>query len=77
MRAYILIEAAIGKARDVARALNTSPPVRQCYLVTGPYDVIAVIEGSDANDIGGAVTTHVHGTPGVARTVTCLSVDIE
>lgn len=74
MRAYILIEASIGKARDVARALGKLPSVSQCYLVTGPYDVIAVVEGADANAIGTAVTSQIHGTTGVARTVTCLAV---
>ncbi len=74
MRAYILIEASIGKARDVARALSKAPRVTQCYLVTGPYDVIAVIEGEDANALGSVVTNQVHAIPGVARTVTCLAV---
>ena len=77
VRAYILIEAVIGRARDVARTLSSSPQVTECYLVTGPFDVIAVIEGTDANEIGSAVTSNVHGTPGVARTVTCLAVDIK
>lgn len=77
MRAYILIESTIGKAREVARALDSAPEISQCYLVTGPYDVIAVIEGHDANEIGSAVTRTVHGIPGVARTVTCLAVDIQ
>ena len=74
MRAYILIEATIGKARDVAAKMKQVPQVKQCYLVTGPYDVIAVVEGADANAVGNAVTGHVHAIPGVARTVTCLAV---
>jgi DNA-binding Lrp family transcriptional regulator len=74
MRAYILIEASIGKARDVARALSKAPSVTHCYLVTGPYDVIAVVEGQDANAVGSVVTSHIHAVPGVARTVTCLAV---
>ncbi|MBI3743825.1 MAG: Lrp/AsnC ligand binding domain-containing protein [Chloroflexi bacterium] len=43
MRAYILIEATIGKARDVAAKMKQVPQVKQCFLVTGPYDVIAVV----------------------------------
>lgn len=74
MRAYILIEASIGKARDVAKALQKVPQISQCYLVTGPYDVIAVVEGRDANSLGSVVTSQIHAIPGVARTVTCLAV---
>ena len=74
MRSYILIEATIGKSRDVARRLGAVSEVAECYLVTGPYDVIALVEGDDANAVGHVVTEKIHGIPGVARTITCLAV---
>ena len=41
-KAYILIEAKVGKLRDVANELRGMPGVEQVDPVTGPYDVIAV-----------------------------------
>ncbi|GAI32653.1 unnamed protein product, partial [marine sediment metagenome] len=40
--------------------------------VTGPYDVIVVVEGETLNDIGGLVTAKIHPTAGISRTVSCL-----
>ena len=76
MRAYVLIEATIGKARDVATKLKTMPGVKECYLVTGPYDIVAIVEGKDANTVGKTVAEKVHNVPGIARTVTCLALGI-
>lgn len=74
MRSYILIEATIGKARDVARLSSAILEVTECFLVTGPYDVIALVEGDDSNAVGRVVTEKIHSIPGVARTITCLAV---
>lgn len=73
-KAYILIEATIGKSRDVARALKGVRPVLESYLITGPYDVIAVVQGKDSEDVSNIVTNQVHTIPGIARTVTCLAI---
>jgi len=42
--------------------------------VTGPYDVIAIIEGENLNAIGDLVTGKIHPVSGVSRTVTCLTI---
>lgn len=75
-KAYVLIEATIGRSRDVAKAVQELKAVSESYLITGPYDVVAIIEGKDADDINAIVTTHVHRIPGIARTVTCLTIPI-
>jgi DNA-binding Lrp family transcriptional regulator len=73
-RAYILIETAVGKTRDVVKALSKVKGMQSVDAVTGPYDVIAVAEGSTLNALGDLVTSQVHTVPGITRTVTCLSV---
>jgi hypothetical protein len=42
--------------------------------VTGPYDIIAVIEAESLNEIGDLVTSKVHPIAGISRTVTCLAI---
>jgi DNA-binding Lrp family transcriptional regulator len=73
-KAYILIETAVGKSRDVAGELRSLSGVGTVDPVTGPYDIIAVIGAPDLNAVGDLVTSQIHTIDGIVRTVTCLSV---
>ncbi len=73
-KAYVLIETAVGKTREVMAALSGVSGVEAVDAVTGPYDIIAVISANDLNSVGEIVTDRVHTIGGVNRTVTCLSV---
>ena len=73
-RAYILIETSVGKTRDVVAVLKGLEGTKSVDPVTGPYDVIVVVEGKDLNSIGELVTGKVHPIVGVTRTVTCLAI---
>ena len=71
-RAFVLIETAVGKTKDVVATLNKLPGLASVDTVTGPYDIIAVIEGETLHDIGAVVTEKIHPVSGISRTVTCL-----
>ena len=73
-KAYILIETAVGKSRSVATSLKALNGVDIVDSVTGPYDIIAVVNAPDLNAVGDLVTSKIHTISGVGRTVTCLSV---
>ena len=73
-KAFVLIETAVGKTKDVTTALGQIKGVKSVDAVTGPYDVIAIIEAETLNDIGDIVTEKIHPTPGISRTVTCLAI---
>jgi DNA-binding Lrp family transcriptional regulator len=73
-RAFILIETAVGKSKDVAAAVQNLEGVKSVDIVTGPYDMIATVEMADLNAVGDLVTRGMHPIPGVTRTVTCLAV---
>ena len=75
-KAYVLIEAAVGKTGDVVAALKSVAGVNSADPVTGPYDVIAVVEGPDINAVGNIVTKKVHTINGVLRTVTCFAMEL-
>jgi len=76
VRAFVLIEVAVGKTKEVVTALQKVEGVKSVEAVTGPYDVIAVVEKPDVNAVGDLVTKNVHSVGGIARTVTCLSVQL-
>ena len=77
-KAFVLIETAVGKTKDVVAALQAQKvkEIKSVDLVTGPYDIIAVVEHDDFNAIGNLVTEKIHPVPGIARTVTCLSIKV-
>ncbi|GBD11375.1 hypothetical protein HRbin23_01038 [bacterium HR23] len=58
------------------QAVRNIPGMRSVDAVTGPYDVIAVLEADDLNVIGQTVTERIHTVSGVLRTVTCLAVTV-
>jgi len=73
-KAFILMETEVGRSQEVVTALKQIEGVKSVDTVTGPYDVIATIEGETLNDIGDQVTAKIHPVAGIARTVTCLVV---
>lgn len=72
-KAFILIETAIGKTKEVTTSIEQLAGVKSVDTVTGPYDIIAIIEGENLNDIGDLVTGQIHPIAGISRTVTCLA----
>ncbi len=75
-KAYVLIETAVGKTKDVVVALKKVKGMTSVDAVTGPYDIIAVLEAPDLNTVGDLVTSRVHTVSGIVRTVTCLTVSL-
>ena len=75
-KAYVLIETAVGKTRDVLMELRSVNGVREADAVTGEYDVVAVVEAESLNAIGDLVTGNIHTIGGIQRTTTYLSVSM-
>jgi len=73
-KAFVLIETVVGRNREVVAALKQLAGVKSVDTVTGPYDIIAIIEGETLNDIGDLVTGKIHPITGISRTVTCLAI---
>ena len=71
-KAFVLIETAVGKNKEVANKLRQLQGAKSVDTVTGPYDIILVVEGKTLDEIGELVTVEIHAIPGVSRTVTCI-----
>jgi DNA-binding Lrp family transcriptional regulator len=72
MKAYVLIETAVGRNREVIAALRKLKGMSSVDLVTGPYDLIAIVEAETLSEVGDIVTAKIHPITGISRTVTCL-----
>lgn len=76
VRAFILIQTEIGQASAVAKQCHDLPSAISVDLVTGPYDVILVVECSSVDQLGSEVVAAVQQINGVTRTLTCPSVHL-
>jgi DNA-binding Lrp family transcriptional regulator len=67
-----LIEASPGAGNDVLEAARAMPSTVQADRVTGPYDVIVVLEADDLNELGAVLHDDIQAIPGITRTMSCL-----
>jgi DNA-binding Lrp family transcriptional regulator len=71
VEAYVLIQAQVGRAAEVADAVGKIPGVRFADVVTGPYDVIVRAEAAEIDGLGKLIVAKVQAVVGVTRTLTC------
>ena len=71
VRAYVLIQTEAGQTERVAKAVAGVDGVGSAVSVTGPYDVIALIEAPSIDDLGRLVASHIQAVKGITRTITC------
>jgi DNA-binding Lrp family transcriptional regulator len=71
VEAYVLIQAQVGRAADVADAVRKIPGVRFADVVTGPYDVVVRAEAAEIDGLGKLIVAEVQAVVGVTRTLTC------
>ena len=72
-RAFILIETQVGRSRQVAEELRSLKGVISADVVTGSFDIIALIQAADMTTMADLVTGGVQGIRGVLRTITCVA----
>jgi len=83
-RVFVLINVASGKAkdplvlrakRDVLSAIGRVEGVLLAQVVTGPYEIIAMVEAEGLTEIGDIVTTKIARIPGVDRWTACVGIE--
>jgi DNA-binding Lrp family transcriptional regulator len=73
-KAFTLIETVVSKNREVVSYIQRLKGIKSAESMTGPYDVIAVIEADNITEIGDIITSKLHTIDSVSRTVSCLVV---
>jgi len=76
VKAFVLIqtEIEVAKTADVVAALKKlRGEIKSVDSVTGPYDIIVVIEVESMDKID-TVIEKIHAVAGVHRTVTCVAI---
>ncbi|MFO0752020.1 MAG: Lrp/AsnC ligand binding domain-containing protein [Thermodesulfovibrionales bacterium] len=74
-RIYLLINVLPGKDVSIRDTLRGIKGVAQADLITGPYDIAAVLEGEDTSDIFGNIIKKVRKLKGINRTETFVAIE--
>jgi len=74
--AYILIQAEVGTAAEVAEAAAELPEILTAEVAMGPYDVIARARADTMDALGSVVVNAVGKIQGVERTLLCPIVNV-
>ena len=75
-KAYLLIETRVGESKEVLNKVVQLDGVKSADPVTGPYDIIAVVERQGLNGIASLVTEEIGSIDGISRNVTCVAINV-
>jgi DNA-binding Lrp family transcriptional regulator len=73
--AYVLIRAEADKTKSAFAELTKLKEVTTIHTVTGPFDIILLVEAKNLHELGEVILTKIRGTEGVSRTMTCVTVE--
>jgi len=65
------VTSSVGRAIDVAKSIAGIDGVATACAVNGPYDVIALAEAVDIDDLCQAIVGKIQTVDGITRTLTC------
>ena len=73
-QAYLLIETNVSKTLPLEKALIKIKGVKTVSTVTGPFDIIILLEADSPEQIGQIILKKIRLLPGIVRTLTCVVV---
>jgi len=74
-RVYMLANIMAGKERFVRDTLRGTKGVVNADIITGAYDMIAILEAKDMNDIFNKILKDIRKIKGMTRTETFVAVE--
>jgi DNA-binding Lrp family transcriptional regulator len=73
--AYVLIRAEADKTKSAFGTLTKLKGVKMAHTVTGPFDIILLVEANNLHELGDVILTKIRGVEGISRTMTCVTVE--
>ncbi len=75
VKAYILIDISTEvRAQEVLEKLLSIGGVKSVEAVSGPHDIVVVVETTDLKSLGELILTRVRTINGITKTLTCCCV---
>ena len=72
--AVLLVSVEIGKENEVFEKLSEIPEVKEVFMTYGIYDIIAVIEAKDMDEMRNLITGKIRRLDGIKETLTAIVV---
>lgn len=73
--ALILIVAKIGTMKSIFEKLKRREEVKQVAMLTGPYDIMAIVRAENMREISKILVTDIRNIDGVEDTVTNVVIE--
>ena len=73
--AYVLIRTEADKTKGVFESLAKLKGVKTAHTVTGPFDIILLVEAKTLHELGDVILSKIRGVEGISRTMTCVTVE--
>jgi len=74
-RVYMLVNVLPGKDRDIRDSLRGIKGIEAADVITGQFDIAAVLEADKIDDIFNRILKKVRKLRGITRTETFIAVD--
>lgn len=75
VRAFIMVEAAVGHAEELTAAIRDLARVTEAHVVAGDFDVIVEAEGVEVYDVIHDVATNIRSMDHVEDTKTYICLE--
>lgn len=71
--AYVLVDAEVGKIREILGEVRGIEGVTEAYSVAGPHDIVAKVESEKFEKVAEGVTRKLHKIGGIKNTTTLFA----
>jgi DNA-binding Lrp family transcriptional regulator len=76
VKAFVMIKVEPGKVKTAYETISAMRAVVEAYCITGPDDIIAVLESDDAKGVSEVVIADLHDVEGIKGTDTRIVVEL-
>lgn len=73
--AFVLIRTEADKTKGAFETLTKLKGVKMAHTVTGPFDIILLVEARTLHELGEVILSKIRGVDGISRTMTCVTVE--
>lgn len=74
-KVYMLSNVLPGKDRSICDTLRGTKGVQSADVITGQFDIVAVLEAKDTNQIFNKILKEIRKIKGITRTETFVAID--
>lgn len=71
--AFVLMKVSVGKLPEVSKELLAIEEIKELYMVTGEFDLLAILEVDKYEQLGEIIVEKIHKIKNIERTQTLMS----